>query len=89
MKTFLKKLFYPDAPAQGAFVGTTLLFTSLWLGPALFLLFGGLANCSSPIRWPCFWQLIFILPIPFCALYALASWFHFTAGKFQGRKNWR
>ena len=86
MKTFLKKLFYLDAPAQGAFVGTTLLFVSLWLGPALFLLFGGLANCSSPIRWTHFWQLIFILPIPFCALYALASWFHFYRGEISGKK---
>ena len=44
MKTFLKKLFYLDAPAEGAFAGTTLLFVSLWLAPALYLLCGGEAD---------------------------------------------
>ena len=44
MKTFLKKLFYLDAPPQGVFAGTTLLFVSLWLAPALYLLCGGEAD---------------------------------------------
>ena len=86
MKNFLKKLFFYDRPAEGAFAGTTLLLVSLWLGPALFLLCGGLENCNSPIQWTRFWQLVFILPIPFCALYALTAWFHFYLRKFSGKK---
>jgi len=84
MKDFLKKVFFFDRPAQGAFAGTTLLLVSLWLGPALFLLCGGLANCNAPISR--FWQLLFLLPVPLCALYALTSWFHFYLREFAGKK---
>ena len=63
MKDFLKKVFFFDRPAQGAFAGTTLLLVSLWLGPALFLLCGELANCNAPISQ--FWQLLFLLPVNF------------------------
>ena len=44
MKTILKKLFYLDHPAEGVFAGTTLLFASLWIAPALYLLCEGLAR---------------------------------------------
>ncbi|MBQ9338176.1 MAG: hypothetical protein IJS14_12870, partial [Lentisphaeria bacterium] len=80
------KRFFADSPAEDAFAGTTLLLVSLWLGPSLFLLCGGLENCNSPIQWVRFWQLVFILPVPFCALYALTSWFHFYLREFSGKK---
>ena len=68
-----------DPPAYGAFTGTTLLLVSLWLGPALFLLFGGQMDFSRVEKE----SLIFFLPIPVLLLYALTAWFHFyrkTAG---------
>ncbi len=35
MKTFLKKLFFADTPAQGALTGITLLIASVWILPGL------------------------------------------------------
>jgi len=56
MKNFLKKLFFTDAPAQGVLAGTTLLFASLWIAPALYLLCGGWADWTpaqlSRGNWP-------------------------------------
>ncbi len=50
----------------------------------MFLVCGGLANCNAPISR--FWQLLFLLPVPLCALYALTSWFHFYLREFAGKK---
>ena len=88
MKDFLKKVFFFDRPAQGAFAGTTLLLVSLWLAPALYLLCGGLLDFRREVHLTSFWQLIFFLPIPFFALYALTSWFHFYRQAVTGKKKW-
>ena len=65
MKTFLKKLFFTDTPAQGVFAGMTLLFASMWLAPALYLLCGGWADWTPAQLSRGNWPLIFLLlPLP-------------------------
>ena len=79
MKDFLKKEFYSDRPAEGAFAGTTLLLVLLWLAPSVILLFGGPMDLSVVKKE----SLIFFLPLPCLVLYVLTAWFHFyrkTAG---------
>ena len=67
MKDFLKKLFFTDRPAQGAFAGFTLVLVSLWLVPALYLLCGGPMNFRLPVR------MIFLAVVLLLAIYLLTG----------------
>ena len=67
MKDLLKKLFFTDAPEQGAFAGFTLVLVSLWLVPALYLLCGGPMNFRPPVR------MIFLAVVLLLAIYLLTG----------------
>ena len=72
MKTFLKKLFFTDAPAQGVLTGFILLAASGWIIPGIALL------CGFPMKWV-WWA----IPLIFVFLYAwiTALQFLFTVRK--------
>ena len=76
MKTFLKKLFFTDTPAQGAFAGFTLLLTAFWIVPALILLQGDFPLNFVPFR-ATFFNLGCLIGILFAILYALTVWIRF------------
>lgn len=86
MKDFLKKVFFFDRPAQGAFAGTTLLFVSLWLAPALYLLCEGLARPWGFRGNP---QMLFLLlPVP-AFFYWLILFFRFHRSEIlRGKPKW-
>jgi hypothetical protein len=56
MKTFLKKLFFADTPAQGALTGITLLIASVWILPGLTGLY--FFYCLRVLF--CIWGLLFV-----------------------------
>ncbi len=76
MKNFLKKVFFIDAPAQGAFAGFTLLLAAFWIVPALILLSGdfSLNTMTFPTALV---NSISLLGLLFAILYALIVWIRF------------
>ncbi|MBE6372164.1 MAG: hypothetical protein E7055_08840 [Lentisphaerae bacterium] len=83
MKNILKKMFFVDAPAQGAFAGTTMLLVSLWLAPALYLLCDGLARPWVFRGNP--QALILLLPVP-AFLYWLILFIRFHRSEILCKK---
>ena len=76
MKDFLKKLFFVDAPAQGAFAGFTLLLAAFWIVPALILLSGDF-SLNTMTFLATVVNSISLLGLLFAILYALIVWFRF------------
>ena len=76
MKTFLKKLFYLDHPAEGVFAGFTLLLAAFWIVPALILLQGDFPLGFVPFR-ATFFTVSCLIGILLAMLYALTVWIRF------------
>ena len=76
MKDFLKKVFFFDRPAQGAFAGFTLLLAAFWIVPALIFLQGDFPLNVIPFRATFFNQGC-LNGIQFAVLYALIVWIGF------------
>lgn len=76
MKDFLKKLFFVDAPAQGAFAGFTLLLAAFWIVPSLILLSGDF-SLNTMTFLTAVVNSISLLGLLFAILYALIVWFRF------------
>ena len=76
MKDFLKKVFFFDRPAQGAFAGFTLLLAAFWIVPTLILLQGDFPLNVIPFRATVF-TVGCLIGILLAVLYALIVWIRF------------
>ena len=85
MKNFLKKLFFTDTPAQGAFTGFTLLLAAFWIVPALILLQGDFPLNLMPFR-ATFFNLGCLTGILLAVLYALIVWIQFYCRRRPAEK---
>lgn len=85
MKDFLKKVFFFDRPAQGAFAGFTLLLTAFWIVPSLVLLRGDFPLNVIPFRATVF-TVGGLIGILLVWLYALTVWIRFYFCRPQPEK---
>ena len=85
MKTFLKKLFFTDTPAQGAFTGFTLLLAAFWIVPALIFLQGDFPLNLVPFR-ATFFNRGCLTGIQLALLYALIVWIQFYCQRRAAEK---
>ena len=85
MKDFLKKVFFFDRPAQGAFAGFTLLLAAFWIVPALILLQGDFPLNFAPFR-ATFFNLGCLTGILLTVLYALIVWIQFYCQRRAAEK---
>ena len=85
MKDFLKKLFFTDHPAQGAFTGFTLLLAAFWIVPALIFLQGDFPLNLVPFR-ATFFTVSWLDGILLAVLYALTVWIQFYCQRRTAEK---
>ena len=85
MKNFLKKLFFTDHPAQGAFTEFTLLLAALWIVPALIFLQGDFPLNLVPFR-ATFFTVSWLDGILLAVLYALIVWIQFYCQRRPAEK---